>query len=222
MNAQPVPHLDARIMAYAAERGITEVLHFTTDRGLLGIFASGAVLSRDRLETNMYIEHILIRNCANRLKDAGWTDYVNLSISRVNGRMLGISENWHTNNGVWWTVLAFDVALLAHPGVYFTTTNNTYSSCVRRGTGAEGLAALFSASVEWGHHGSVQYRSPTAPSSWTTDHQAEVLYPTQLPTDRLQRIYVRDPDNIDYVKSLFPLFSSVPKVPVEHKPEVFQ
>lgn len=222
MNAQPVPDLDMRIMAYAAERGITEVLHFTTNRGLLGIFASGAVLSRDRLETNMYIEHILIRNCANRLKDVDWTDYVNLSISRVNGRMLGISESWHTNDDVWWTVLAFDVTLLAHPGVYFTTTNNTYSSCVRRSIGIEGLAALFAASVEWGHYGSVHYRPCTAPTSFTTDPQAEVLYPAQVPTDRLQRVYVRDPDNIDYVKSLFPLFSSVPRVPVEHKPEVFQ
>jgi hypothetical protein len=221
MNAQPVPTTDVDIIAYAVARGITEVLHFTTDRGLLGIFACGAVRSRDRLETDKYIEHIYTPNCANRLKDVDWTDYVNLSISGVNGRMLGISTNWHTNNDVWWAVLAFDITLLAHPGVCFTTTNNTYSSCVRRCTGVHGLAALFEPSVPWGHHGSVHYRSSTTPSSFTTDPQAEVLYPAQVPINHLQKVYVRDPDHIDYVRSLF-MFPWVPKVPVEHKPEVFQ
>lgn len=209
-------------MNYAAARGVSEVLHFTTHRGLLGIFAKAAVLSRDRLEADKYIEHIYLRNCADRLKDAGWTDYVNLSISRVNKRMLDSSENWHTTDEVAWIVLAFDVELLAHPGVYFTTTNNTYSSCVKRDTGAAGLDALFAPVVEWGHFGTKIRRYPTTPSAYTTDPQAEVLYPGQADIKYLRCVYVREPDQIDYVKSLLAVFPSVPQVPVVHKPEVFQ
>ncbi|HEU0127959.1 MAG TPA: hypothetical protein VFQ48_05060 [Pseudonocardiaceae bacterium] len=56
----PAPGIDAGAMSYTAGRGITEVLHFTTHRGLLGIFAKEAVLSRERLEADKYIEHIYL------------------------------------------------------------------------------------------------------------------------------------------------------------------
>jgi hypothetical protein len=215
------PGIDEAVMKYAAEQGITEVLHFTTARGLVGILAKGAVLSRDRLETDNYIAYIYLRNCADRLKDAEWTDHVNLSISRVNGRMLGVSERWHRTDDVSWAVLAFGLELLAHPGVYFTTTNNTYP-CVKRGTGVDGLRALFAPVVEWGHYGSKKVRLPRTPSRYTTDPQAEVLYPGLVNLSHLRRIYVREPDQIDYVRSLFAGLPNVARVEVVHKPEVFQ
>ncbi|GAA5151728.1 hypothetical protein GCM10023321_19260 [Pseudonocardia eucalypti] len=222
MNVQSARSTDPQLAAYLAQRNITEVLHFTTNKGLLGIFASGEVLSRDRLEENKYIEHIRTFNCADRLKDANWTDYVNLSISRVNGRMLGVSENWHGEEELWWVVLSFDASLLVRPSIYFTTTNNTYTACVRRGVGVGGLAALFAPTVEWGWYGSRIARPPDLPTYYTTDPQAEVLYPRAVPVTYLRKVYVRDPENIDYVRSLLPLFSAVPHVPVEHRPEVFQ
>lgn len=211
------------IAAYIDSRGISEVLHFTTDRGLLGVFAKGAVLSRDRLDHDDYIEHIYTPNCSDRLKDADWTDYVNLSISRVNGKMLGISSNkWHNDGSTWWAVLAFDTSLLTDSGVYFTTTNNTYHACVERGTGLNGLRALFAESVEWGYYGSKHRRRMTTPPSWTTDPQAEVLYPALVPITKLTALYVLADEHVDYVNSLFDLFSHVPRVPVAVKPEVFQ
>ena len=67
-----------------------------------------------------------------------------MSISRVNDSMLATSsEKWHATEDLWWVVLAFDASLLADPGVYFVTTNNTYVNCLKRGTGVEGLHALF-------------------------------------------------------------------------------
>lgn len=211
------------ITTYVAERGITEVLHFTTGNGMLGIFATGAVRSRDRLDADNYIEHIYTPNCTDRLKDADWTDYVNLSISRVNGRMLGISANsWHNDGETWWAVLAFDRSILTDPGVYFTTTNNTYHNCVERGMGAPALRKLFAGSVEWGYYGSKKTRYQGMPLEWTTDPQAEVLYPGELSISKLTAIYVRDGENVDHVHGLFAIFPQVPRVPVTVRPEVFQ
>jgi len=222
MSTGPVKTSD-EITAYATERGIAEVLHFTTGNGVLGIFATGAVRSRDRLDSDQYIEHIYTPNCADRLKDANWTDYINLSISRVNGYMLGISANrWHNDGETWWAVLAFDASTLADPDVYFTTTNNTYHGCVKRGTGVGGLRELFAESVEWGHHGSRKTRYRGMPLAWTTDPQAEVLYPGQLSVNRLTAVYVRDGENLDHVNGLLGIFPNVPRVPVTVKPEVFQ
>lgn len=216
-----VPQTDARVIAYAASRGISEILHFTTNRGLLGVFATGEVLSRHRLPEEKYVEHIYLANCASRFKDVDWVDYVNLSISRVNKHMLGSSEGWHEKDSVWWAVLGFDPTLLGHPGVYFTTTNNIYTNCVKRGTGVAGLNALFANSVEWGYRGSKRYRTSTTPNYHTTDPQAEVLYPGRVPIEWLRRIYVRDEDHIDHITGLFSVFNLAP-VPVEHNPEVFQ
>jgi hypothetical protein len=119
---------------------------------------------------------------------------------------------------------AFDPALLADPGVYFVTTNNTYSSCLSRGTGLHGLRALFAPSVEWGYYGSRRHRTASTPDSWTTDPQAEVLYPQQLPLHYLRTIYVHEPENADTVASWLGsgIFQGVPQVPVIHRPEVFQ
>jgi hypothetical protein len=214
--------IDAEVVAYATDREITEVLHFTTNKGLLGILASGALRSRDRLEEDKYIEHIFAPNCQNRLKDAEWTDYVSLSISRVNGRMLGVSEEWHSSEDIWWAVLAFDASILAHPGVYFATTNNTYKQCVRRGQGVAGLRALFAPTVEWGWYGSKKVRWTGMPRAWPTDPQAEVLYPGEIGVDLLKAIYVREEERLDDVHGLFGALRNSPRPPVAHKPEVFQ
>ena len=222
MNATRVSSADKAVAAYAAERGITEVMHFTTNKGALGIFATGTILSRDQLSSEKHIEHIYTPNCRSRTKDADWTGFVNLSISRVNDHMLGVSERWHSTEDLWWVVFALDASLLADPGVHFVTTNNTYTSCLRRGTGVEGLRALFADSVEWGHYGDRKYRYPGMPAAWPTDPQAEVLYPGQVPVDRLRAIYVREVEHADTVRGWFPFFPHVPAVPVEHRPEVFR
>jgi hypothetical protein len=222
VNATSSSTGDPAVEAYVADRGITEVLHFTTNRGLLGILATGAVLCRDLLREEDYIEAIYTPNCDNRLKDADWTCYVNLSISRVNKDMLDSSERWHSTEDLWWAVLAFDVSLLAHPGVHFTTTNNTYRPSVQRGTGVSGLHALFADSVEWGYYGCRRSRCSEMPRAWTTDPQAEVLYPERVSVGLLRALYLREPEHVDHVAGLMSIFPTVPRVPIRHKPEVFQ
>lgn len=220
LGAAPDPTgLDNAVLQYAGQRGIAEVLHFTTNPGLLGILATGAVLSRDGLSADRYVEHIYTPNCADRLKDADWTGYVNLSITRVNSSMLTFSRNRHVADEVWWCVLAFDVSIMAHPGVYFSTTNNIYPAA-RRQQGITGLAALFEQSVA-GRYGNLSHRTVHTPINLPTDPQAEVLFPDRIPLSWLRAIYVPDEDNIDYVNSLFVTFGVSPRVPVQYKPEVF-
>ena len=181
-----------------ARREITEIFHFTTNHGLIGILAEGAVLSRERLPESKYLEHVYEPNASVR-KDGRYLNYVNLSISRINTEFFGHSTRWHANEDVWWCALAFNPEILEHDGVLFTTTNNIYTGCVR-GSGAAGLEALFAERVRrW--HGNVVDRDPEIPDSWTTCHQAEVLYPSPLSCDYLRAIYVATGPHADIAAS---------------------
>jgi hypothetical protein len=215
-------HSRSAIAAFTAEQGITKLVHFTTNKGALGIFATGSIKSRDLLDRDKYIEHIYTPNCQDRLKDADWTGHVNLSISRVNGQMLGISaDTWHATEDLWWVILALDVSLLTDPGVHFVTTNNTYSKCLKRGPGVDALRALFAPSVEWGWYGSRKTRYAGMLDAWTTDPQAEVLYPREVPIDRIREVYVREEHHADTVRSWFDVFR-IPAVPVLYRPDEFR
>ena len=75
--------------------------------------------------------------------------------------------------------------------------------------------------MEWGWQGSHVTRYRGMPDAWTTDPQAEVLYPGQVPIELLRAIYVREEEHADTVRSWFPIFELQP-VPVEYRPEVFQ
>lgn len=182
------------IPAQIAQRGIIEVVHFTTLRGLLGILDTKAALSRTRVKVEERIEFILKLN-APMVRDAAWEDYVNLSISEINTSFLGHSKRWHP--GIKWAIAAFDPVILEHPGVHFTTTNNIYPSC-RRGTGAAGLAAMFADPV-YGRYATVHRRGQGLPANLTTDVEAEVLYAPPLSTEFLRRIYVAEPETADEV-----------------------
>src|SRR5260370_30941896 len=97
---------------FVASRGIKEIMHFTTNRGLLGIFATGYVKSRNRLPEESQLEYLFLPNTDYR-KDADWIDYLNLSISQVNKRFLAWSRRRTRNDErLFWCILAFDPAIL--------------------------------------------------------------------------------------------------------------
>ncbi|MFF2243296.1 DarT ssDNA thymidine ADP-ribosyltransferase family protein [Arthrobacter sp. NPDC058130] len=217
MTAEP----DLLVVGFAQERNITEVLHFTTNRGLIGIFDRGAVCSRDQLNEDERLDSVKLLNCESRHKDAAWTGYVNMSISRVNNSMLGTSQRWHERAGIWWAVLSFDPEILGHQDVQFTTTNNTYP-VVRRQTGLKGITDLFSETVPYGYYGSVVRRHRGSLPEHTTDVQAEVLYPASVALSWLRSIYVPEPEHIDEIAGWVAAFSNVPNVDVACKPEIFQ
>lgn len=160
-------------------------------------------------------------NCKIR-KDPKWTDYVNLSITTVNPRMLGSSRSWHNpKEDIWWAVLSFTPDVLHHPDVWFTTTNNVYTSTVRRAQGPQGLADMFSEPIPWGYYGDKSSRNGKA-RNLPTDNQAEVLYPKELSLQYLRAIYVPAEDHLDEIEGWVATLPNVPRVPVTYRPEVFQ
>ncbi|UGT62854.1 DarT ssDNA thymidine ADP-ribosyltransferase family protein [Nocardia asteroides] len=214
------------ILEFVKDRGIKEVVHFTTNHGLLGILSRWAICSRQRLDIDKYLENIALPNCEVR-KDPQWLDYINLSISVVNNPMLGSSQRWHDRpadserEAVWWAVLAFSPEILADEGVWFTTTNNTYSAVVRRGQGIDGLRDLYSEPIPWGYYGSVKTRIDV-PHDQPTDVQAEVLYPGELSLSKLQAVYVPRDEHLDEIEGWFGAFNRMRNCEISCRPEVFQ
>ncbi|KPF79875.1 hypothetical protein IP88_01160 [alpha proteobacterium AAP81b] len=187
-----------------SQRGICEILHFTTNKGLVGTLASGALKSRYRLPADSYLEHILHVNAAVRPEESAffdksdnWLDFVNLSISEINRRYFDVSQRWHSQKDVWWVILSFDPVIMTHENVVFATTNNSYDLC-RRERGPAGLIALFAPVIDrkppsWrAHRGSRAAALPTC-------EQAEVLYPASISTEFLRRVYVREEEHQDTV-----------------------
>jgi len=207
------------------ERNIEEIVHFTTNHGVLGMFADGRLLSRQRLPTNKYLEHVYRPNASVR-KDPAWLDYISMSISRVNTRFFGFSRGWEREVETWWAIVALDPAILTHDGVVFTTTNNIYPSC-RRAPGAKGLEVMFAPEVA-GLYGAVLKRTDEMPANWTTDDQAEMLYPAELPTSYLCNVYTATDEHADIVASQYEMLvaqgdTSDPRaeLPVHVRPEFF-
>ncbi|HIF9348829.1 TPA: DarT ssDNA thymidine ADP-ribosyltransferase family protein [Photobacterium damselae] len=174
-----------------SRRNIEEVLHFTTNYGLVGTFSVGKVLSRDQLATEEALEYITKYNSRFRSDDPRWIPYVNLSISRINASFFGYSQNWHRDENDFWVILSFSSEILKHDGVVFTTTNNIYNRQCRRASGAEGLEQMFQQAVLSKNSQQVT-RTPLTPNNWTTCGEAEVLYPSSIDLKYLNKLYVRD------------------------------
>jgi len=201
-------------------RRIDEILHFTTNRGLTGILASGRILSRARLGADKYVEHVYEPNARVR-RDQAWLDYVNLSITRLNWEFFGHSRRWHAHEEVWWCAVAMSPEVLTLDGVTFATTNNMYTGC-RRGEGADGLQALFADRiVRWS--GDAVERPSGLPLNWTTCHQAEVLVPEQVEVGYLRKIYVATERHSDIAASQCEiLLHATPDLPIVVSPDAFE
>lgn len=204
------------------QRGIKEILHFTTNCGVTGMLVEGVVKPRKRLLKDKHLEHIIIFNCPDRRRDIEWHDYNHLSITSVNRYLFGIAEGkWHAGMDGWWCILSFLPEILTHPGVIFTTTNNIYTSVIRD-EGPDGLERLFrDVIVRWS--GSVVTRSSSTPDNQPTDPQAEVLYPGELSLDYLECIYIEDPNHASHIESLFGIFPKPPALrSCEVRPDLFE
>ena len=120
----------------------------------------------------------------------------------------------------WWCILSFSPEILTHPGVFFCTTNNAYTS-VDRNTGARGLEKLFADRIER-EPGWVATRTEATPINQPTCNQAEVLYPGELSIDYLKHIYVQDVEYAYATESFFDMFEGLPVQDCEVKPELFK
>lgn len=208
-------------------REIREVVHFTTNLGLLGMLAGEkGILSRERLPAEKYLEHVYRPNAAVR-PDGPWLDYVNLSVSHINFEFFDHSERWHKDEAVWWCIVALDPQILTHDGILFATTNNTYTGCTRD-VGETGLENLFAEKVTlW--PGNTVKRDEGLALRETTCHQAEVLYPRRVPLEYFRQIYVATPRHADIVGSHSEILRPTPvgpagasDLPIYIRPDAFK
>lgn len=167
---------------------IERVVHFTTNIGLIGVLNTQTLKSRDRLNADEYLSHILHNNCETR-KDPAWTDYISMSIQSPNKMFLHYANRWEHNREFWWCILSFSPEILTHEGVVFCTTNNSYSGAVKRGKGIAGLKALYADEIPE-RHPYIQRRTSRTPLANPTAEQAEVLYPGELTLEYLENIYL--------------------------------
>jgi hypothetical protein len=212
---------DRSIEDIVAERQITRVVHFTTNPGLVGVTDAKAVHSRATLDEQERLSGISFPVWRDRGKDIDWVGHVNLSLSVVNDELLNYSRIRHQGSDVWWLVLAFDPVILSHPGVVFTTTNNTHPP-VLRAEGADGLEAMFAPRVRWGKYGSVKTRTTSTPDWQTTCLQAEVLYPGSVSLEYLKEIIVPEPERLDDVAGIFAALNVPLPATLTCDPDVFK
>lgn len=184
------------IEQFIFEKGISEILHFTTERGLTGCAGTGLVLSRKALNEEQFLSYIASPVSSERKeaqdtfnKDEDWLDYINLSISEINTSYYNAARNWFRGEDRWWCIMAFDPIILTHPKVYFTTTNNIYTSVIRT-PGCAGLQSMFVETI-------TRWRGKTVSRNGrqqrlTTCEQAEVLYPNPLDMKFLRSVYVQN------------------------------
>jgi len=177
--------LEASIQA----KGIKEILHFTTNQGLLGVLRTGAVLPNSQLKEEDTLAFIFQQNSLKRReRDLKWLGYVNLSVTKLNFEFFEHSQSVHQNLDIYWAILSFSPDMLGDSGIYFATTNNIYPSC-RRGVGLEAFERMFGDPIE-GKFQKKIYRGPSHLPSWTTCEQAEILYPGRLALKHLIKVYV--------------------------------
>lgn len=194
----------------ARQRGITEVVHFSTNLGLTGCLHNEMVLPRNRLKTEEKLENILTLNAPFRSEEEAWFDktenwinFVNLSVSEITTNLFRASLKWHAGRDIYWVIMSFDVDLLDQKGVYFTTTNNIYPYTVR-GMGTAGFEAMFASEVR--RRGTWKAYRGRRPARLTTCEQAEVLFPDGLPMSYLRRVYVRSGEEADRVHAVLAQF----------------
>ncbi|WP_269083876.1 DarT ssDNA thymidine ADP-ribosyltransferase family protein [Pseudomonas savastanoi] len=116
-------------------------------------------------------------------------------------------------------MLDFTPEILLHDDVWFTTTNNIYTN-VERAKGPEGLEAMFQTPIHQ-YLANYSHRPANHPRNLPTCNQAEILYPQELSTDHLQRIYVRCDNDSDELAGQMAATGHSP-VNVVVRPELFE
>jgi hypothetical protein len=200
----------------ARARGIEEVLHFTTEKGILGCIRKDALLSRKRVQDDPDLAFIFTGVWPRR--DPEWLDHVSLSLTEINHELYAKAAN--NLPELWWGILSFEVEILDDPGVTFTTTNNVYDEVCERAEGVEGFEAMFKSAVAWGYFGSVKHRPSSKPRDLPTDLQAEVLYPETIPLRHLRAVYVPEAQHRRLVRAWCDVMSH-DELYVDIRPDLF-
>ena len=210
----------AAIGALISERGIQRVLHFTTNRGLLGILASGQLMSRTLLKADEYLENIYTLNSQYRREAPKYWSYVNLSITEINKRFFDIaSQKWWKGSDLFWVTVEIEPSVLTHEGVLFSTTNMGYES-VEPEAGVAGLENIFADRVHTGW-GKFRQRNPHLARNAPTDGQAEAIYPGSISTNHVVAVYAYSDEHAAIAEAMCSAVGHR-DIPINVDPDVFQ
>lgn len=183
------------ISAFIRDHGITEVVHFTTHEGILGILDVRNILPNAELKKEKRLEFIVKLNTEYR-KDPQFAGYNSVSITEPNRKFFGYSRKRHAGGqNLWWCVIALTPAIMEHDGVLFCSGNNTWPRTIRK-AGLKGLTAMFDDPVP-GTYSSWVHRSPHHLRNVPTSLEAEFLYPGRIPLDFFLRVYFEHQDHAD-------------------------
>ena len=209
-----------KILAEICRLGIKRVVHFLPMNNLVGVLHAKALLCTARLPNCEKVRYVYEQNTRERW-DKQWTQFVSLSIERINLEFfLASQKKWQTEDNRW-CILCFEPAILAHDGVTFATTNNTYSKVIR-GQGHRGFVQLFAPTVDGRLREAKVHRPANHKASWPTDRRAEVLYPNSVEFEYLNEITVRSAKDRSTVNGMFVGLNLVREPHITHNPEMFQ
>lgn len=204
------------VAARAREREISQILHYTSNKGMMGLVCQGALLSRKRVANDPELAFIF--QSVWPIKAPRWVDHISMSVSQIN---LDLYQRSCSNYPqFWWAVLSFTPDILGDEGVWFTTTNNAYEDTCARGQGLDGLEAMFAPRVPYGYYGSVAQRPDGRPDQYPTHRAAEVLYPGALTLVHLQAVYVREAQHRRLISAWCAAYGH-PPLPVKINPDAF-
>lgn len=182
----------AAIARFAHERQITRLVHFTPFLNLLGIFDLRGIKPRDEISAYAQ-EHkdedlMAYISWNDKLRLDRRTDCVNLSIQRINAPLFSRFKDGF-ESGEPWCIFEIDPSCLQKDGVMFTVANAAATAVRQNGTagGIAGLRALYQnvITVPKFQGVSIYRRTSRTPPSCTTSVQAEVLYPGEIPLEKI-------------------------------------
>ena len=219
-----MPQLDnvahPEILAEVSRRGISRVVHFLTMANLRGVLSARVLLCTAKLPNCKQVRYVYEQNTRERW-DKKWTDFVSLSIERINREFFLASQRKRQTADNRRCILCFEPVILTHAGVLFATTNNTYSNVVR-GEGVRAFNRLFASTVNGRLRDPAKKRPADYKACWPTDRQAEVLYPQSVNCRHLKQIVVSSAEDEDTVYGMINTFNLERKPEVRHNPDMFR
>lgn len=196
-----------RFMNEITRRGISKLLHFTTNINVPYIFDEGFIKPRSTLETSTDV-NLSNSDFLDKYRLDG-KDHTNCSIERINQKMMKFKKNNFSQNDFtkFFCVLAISPKYIYRKSTIFSITNaaNNYN---RNTIGIDGsfekFISLFDLEISYrdssGHF--IKITRDKEPDNIPTDIQAEVLIHDNISVNDIIQIYVETEENLRMLKSV--------------------
>ena len=164
------------------DREITELIHFTSTRGLEGIYRAKHILSRFELENSDFVDDNEILFNSNDAFRMEGKKYINLSVSYPNKSLFNrFKHRKESDPTIGWCILKLNPNVLLDDSLKcFFSVTNAANSAAKNDYGiksdAESFKRMFNDTVVVKNsYGSKTYNRLGLKKNQTTDNQAEIL-----------------------------------------------